>query len=336
MLETDNYEKFKKDILQLAGIDLNSYKEKQMRRRINTLITKNNVKTYNDYVALIKKDKEKFDQFINFLTINVSEFYRNPDQWKILEGQVFPELIKKFGKNLKIWSAACSTGDEPYSLVMALSRQVPLANIKKDKEKFDQFINFLTINVSEFYRNPDQWKILEGQVFPELIKKFGKNLKIWSAACSTGDEPYSLVMALSRQVPLANIKIIATDIDNQVLDTARMGLYNEKSIASVPDDLKKKYFTKVGSSYQISDEIKKRVEFKKHDLLKDPYPSGCNLIVCRNVVIYFTEEAKDVIYQKFHKALQPGGVLFIGSTEQIMNYRELGFDRHTSFFFEKK
>ena len=80
MLETDNYEKFKKDILQLAGIDLNSYKEKQMRRRINTLITKNNVKTYNDYVALIKKDKEKFDQFINFLTINVSEFYRNPDQ----------------------------------------------------------------------------------------------------------------------------------------------------------------------------------------------------------------------------------------------------------------
>ena len=260
MLETDNYEKFKKDILQLAGIDLNSYKEKQMRRRINTLITKNNVKTYNDYVALIKKDKEKFDQFINFLTINVSEFYRNPDQWKILEGQVFPELIKKFGKNLKIWSAACSTGDEPYSLVMALSRQVPLANIK----------------------------------------------------------------------------IIATDIDNQVLDTARMGLYNEKSIASVPDDLKKKYFTKVGSSYQISDEIKKRVEFKKHDLLKDPYPSGCNLIVCRNVVIYFTEEAKDVIYQKFPKALQPGGVLFIGSTEQIMNYRELGFDRHTSFFFEKK
>ena len=260
MLETDNYEKFKKDILQLAGIDLNSYKEKQMRRRINTLITKNNVKTYNDYVALIKKDKEKFDQFINLLTINVSEFYRNPDQWKILEGEVFPALIKKFGKNLKIWSAACSTGDEPYSLVMALSRQVPLTNIK----------------------------------------------------------------------------IIATDIDNQVLDTARMGLYNEKSIASVPDDLKKKYFTKVGSSYQISDEIKKRVEFKKHDLLKDPYPSGCNLIVCRNVVIYFTEEAKDVIYQKFHKALQPGGVLFIGSTEQIMNYRELGFDRHTSFFFEKQ
>ena len=110
MLETDNYEKFKKDILQLAGIDLNSYKEKQMRRRINTLITKNNVKTYNDYVALIKKDKEKFDQFINFLTINVSEFYRNPDQWKILEGEVFPALIKKFGNSME---KICMCGVQP-------------------------------------------------------------------------------------------------------------------------------------------------------------------------------------------------------------------------------
>ena len=114
-------------------------------------------------------------------------------------------------------------------------------------------------------------------------------------------------MALSRHLPLANIKVIATDIDKQVIDTARMGLYNEKSIASVPDDLKKKYFTKVGNSYQISDEIKKRVEFKEHDLLKDPYPGGCNLIVCRNVVIYFTEEAKDEIYAKFYKALATGG-----------------------------
>ena len=256
----DNYEKFKKDIFALTKIDLNAYKEKQMRRRIDTLIGKNKIDSYDTYVALIKQDKDKFEEFVNFLTINVSEFYRNPDQWKILDQEVFPKLINKFGKNLTIWSAACSTGDEPYSLVMALSRHLPLANIR----------------------------------------------------------------------------IIATDIDKQVLDKARMGLYNEKSIASVPEEFKKKYFRQIGTSYQISDEIKKRVEFKKHDLLKDPYPSGCNLIVCRNVVIYFTEEAKDVIYQKFHKALQPGGVLFIGSTEQIMNYRELGFDRHTSFFFEKK
>lgn len=256
----DNYEKFKKDVLALTKIDLNCYKEKQMRRRIDTLITKNSITTYDDYLALIKRDKDKFEQFVNFLTINVSEFYRNPEQWKILDQEIFPKLIEKFGKRLKIWSAACSTGDEPYSLVMALSRFVPLSNIK----------------------------------------------------------------------------IIATDIDKQVLDTARMGIYNEKSIASVPDDLKKKYFTKIGNSYQISDEIKRCVEFKEHNLLKDPYPNNCNLIVCRNVVIYFTEEAKDEIYRNFNSALAKGGVLFIGSTEQIMNYKDLGYSRSKSFFFEKE
>ena len=255
----NGYEDFKKDILVLTKIDLNSYKEKQMKRRIDTLISKNRITSYKDYVAVIKKDKEKFEQFVNFLTINVSEFYRNAEQWVIL-----------------------------------------------DKE-----------------------------VFPALIKKFGKSLKVWSAACSTGDEPYSLVMALSKHIPIKQIKIIATDIDKQVLDKARMGLYNEKSIAAVPAEFKSKYFTKIGSSYQISDEIKRQVEFKEHNLLKDPYPSGCHLIVCRNVLIYFTEEAKEEIYKKFNAALTSEGILFIGSTEQIMNYKELNYQRNQAFFFQK-
>lgn len=255
----EGYEKFKKDIYALTTIDLDAYKEKQMRRRIETLIAKNQVKSYNDYVALLKKDKEKFDQFVSFLTINVSEFYRNPDQWRLLERDVLPALIERFGKNLKVWSAACSTGDEPYSLVMAMS-------------------NFL---------------------------------------------------------PLSQIKILATDIDKQILEKAKVGLYNAKSLAGVPEDLKKKYFTKVGESFRISDEIKSRVEFKQHDLLRDAYPTGCHLIVCRNVLIYFTEEAKEEIYRKFNHALVKDGILFIGSTEQIMNYRELNYQRNQSFFFQK-
>ena len=103
----------------------------------------------------------------------------------------------------------------------------------------------------------------------------------------------------------------------------------------MPADLKQKYFTKVGPSYQISDEIKRCVQFKQHNLLKDPYPKDCDLIVCRNVVIYFTDEAKDEIYRKFYDSLKKGGVLFIGSTEQIMNYKEMGFERKSSFFFGK-
>ncbi|MFV0464808.1 MAG: CheR family methyltransferase [Lachnospiraceae bacterium] len=254
-----DYEKFKDDVFRLTNIDLNAYKERQMRRRIDTLITKNAVGTYNEYVSLLQHDKAKFEQFVNYLTINVSEFYRNPEQWKYLDQEIFPLLIR-----------SC-----------------------------------------------------------------GQNLKIWSAACSTGDEPYSLVMALSKHLPLNKIRILATDIDEQVMEKARVGLYNEKSIATVPTELKEKFFTKIGSSYQISDQIKTCVTFKKHNLLKDPYPKGNHLIVCRNVLIYFTEEAKDEIYKKFNDSLESNGILFIGSTEQILNYKELNYQRHRSFFFTK-
>ena len=256
----DNYEKFKKDVFALTGIDLDAYKEKQMRRRIETLIGKNKITSYDEYVKLIKTNKTKFEEFINYLTINVSEFYRNPDQWDLM-----------------------------------------------DKE-----------------------------IIPDLISKFGNNLKIWSAACSTGDEPYSLVMALSKHLPLNQIKIYATDIDKQVMAQAQVGLYNEKSLAGVPAEFKAKYFKKVGTSYQISDEIKSRVEFKQANLLTDNYPSNYDFIVCRNVLIYFTDEAKTDVYAKFAKSLKPGGVLFIGSTEQIIGYKELGYKRRSSFFFEKE
>lgn len=255
----DKYEEFKADVLKLTKIDLNYYKEKQMRRRIDTLANKNGAKSYEEYIQMIKSDKDKFEQFVNFLTINVSEFYRNPDQWKLMDQQVIPKLIKE-------------------------------------------------------QRKP---------------------IKIWSAACSTGDEPYSLAMAFSKHVPLSDIKILATDIDKQVIEHAKVGLYSEKSIAGVPADLKKKYFTQIGNSYQISDDIKKCVTFKEHNLLKDAYPKDYDLILCRNVVIYFTDEAKDMIYKNFYGSLKSKGVLFIGSTEQISNYKDLGFNRMSSFYFEK-
>jgi chemotaxis protein methyltransferase CheR len=255
----DNYEGFKAKVLSMTKIDLSSYKEKQMRRRIDSLVSRNNCKSYDEYVDLLKKDTAVFDEFINFLTINVSEFYRNPDQWELLHNEYFPYLMGKFGKKLKIWSAACSTGDEPYSLVMALSRFMPLSDIH----------------------------------------------------------------------------IIATDIDKQVIAQAKTGLYSEKSIKNVPDDLKSKYFTKVGSSYQISDDIKRCVEFKTHDLLRDPYLKDMDMIVCRNVLIYFTEEAKEEIYRKFYAALKDKAILFIGSTEQVMDYKEIGYVRRNSFFYQK-
>jgi len=255
-----DYEQFKSQVYKLTKIDLSSYKEKQMKRRIDSLIARHKYESYDDYVDAIKKDSNLFEEFVNYLTINVSEFWRNPEQWDVLEKKILPELMK------------ASSGP----------------------------------------------------------------LRIWSAACSTGDEPYSLVMLLSRFMPLNRIRIIATDIDKQVLEKARVGLYSAKSLAGLPEDLKNKYFSKVGlSNYQIKDEIKKCVEFREHNLLNDTYPDKLDLIVCRNVLIYFTEEAKEEIYKKFNKALRSEGYLFVGSTEQIMNYRDLNYTSSHSFFYKK-
>lgn len=257
---TDSYEVFKTKVFELTKIDLNAYKERQMKRRIDSLITKHKVTTYLDYIQLLKTNKTLFDEFVNYLTINVSEFYRNPEQWVLLEKEIIPLLLTQ-----------------------------------------------------------------------------SSTLKIWSAACSTGDEPYSLVMLLSKFLPMNRIKIIATDIDKQVLDKARMGLYNIKSLKGLPQEFITKFFTKINdSTYQIVDSVKQCVEFKEHNLLKDTYPSPMDLIVCRNVLIYFTEEAKNEIYKKFNAALRKDGILFVGSTEQIIQPQVLNFSTMKSFFYVKK
>lgn len=254
-----DYEWFKSAVFQLTRIDLNAYHELQMKRRIDALIAKHGIDGYAAYIQVLKTD----------------------------------------------WV------------------------------RFDEFVNYLTINVSEFYRDPAQWQMMDKTIIPELVSKFGKNLKIWSAACSTGDEPYSLVMALSRYIPLGMIHILATDLDKQVIAKAKVGIYSEKSIVSVPNDLKKRYFTRIGSSYKISDEIKNRVEFRPHNLLESTYPKDFHMIVCRNVLIYFTEEAKDKVYRKFYRTLLPGGIFFTGTSEQIINHRDIGYARRSSYYYER-
>ena len=116
-----DYEWFKSGFLSMSGIDLNSYKEGQMKRRIDNFLKKHQVDDYNTFLSLLRQDTEIHDSFITYLTINVSEFYRNPLQWQTLEKDIIPLLLKRFPKPLRIWSAACSTGDEPYSLAMVLS-----------------------------------------------------------------------------------------------------------------------------------------------------------------------------------------------------------------------
>ncbi|MGN0436415.1 MAG: CheR family methyltransferase, partial [Wujia sp.] len=226
------YEEFKRDVYKITDIDLNLYKERQMKRRIESLIA-----------------RKGFDGFESFFK-----------------------------------------------------------GMKQDQSLLRTFVSYLTINVSQFYRNPNQWINLENEIIPYLRDTFGDRLTIWSAACSTGDEPYTIAMIMSKYIGLDKLNIIATDIDDDVLAFAQNGVYPYKSLVDLPKEYLDKFFKQCDDThYEISDRIKSCVHFKKHNLLKDKYFDHVNMIVCRNVVIYFTDEAKDKVYTNFHKSLENDG-----------------------------
>jgi chemotaxis protein methyltransferase CheR len=253
-----DYIAFIGNIKKKTGIDLSLYKEAQMKRRLTSLYEKKGYKSFKDYFDAIHNDNELLEEFLDRMTINVSEFYRNAQRWDVLEKKIFPKLLAQ-----------------------------------------------------------------------------NKKLKIWSAACSTGEEPYSLAMVLSSHVPMRDIAILATDLDLGVIERAKVGLYPERALKEVPAPVVKQHFVNEGHYYQVTDEIKKTVTFKQQNLLEDRYDTGFDLIVCRNVMIYFTEEAKDQIYMNFSKSLKPGGILFVGSTEQIFNPAKYGFESEDTFFYRK-
>lgn len=258
-MDDKDWELFKKKLNDRTGIDLQLYKEPQMRRRIGNLVTRAEMKSFAAYFDDVAKDKEKFADFIEYLTINVSEFFRNPDKFDIVEKEVFPLLLKASPK-----------------------------------------------------------------------------LNIWSAGCSIGAEPYTLAIILKELTPNVRHRILATDLDIEILAKAKKGVYADNEIKALRPDRKAKYFTKTpDGKFAINQEIKSMVEFRQHNLLKDPYEKGFNLIVNRNVVIYFTEEAKMKMYSGFFNSLVPGGILFVGATEAILNYRQIGYQSYKAFFYQK-
>mgnify|MGYP000870720379 CR=1 FL=1 len=206
--------------------------------------------------------------------------------------------------------------------------------LQNDRVVYRKFLEHITINVSEFFRNASHWDTLAKEIIPMLQR--GRNgLKVWSAGCSTGEEAYSLAMlARDNHFPLCE-RILATDIDNEVLERAGAGLYASKALQSMSAHYLNRYFGREDEYYRISDEVKKMVRFEHHDLLRDPFGRGFDLILCRNVVIYFTEETKQRLYRRFAEALRSGGILFIGSTEQIFQSRELGLQSVATFFYQK-
>ncbi|BAF60245.1 methylase of chemotaxis methyl-accepting proteins [Pelotomaculum thermopropionicum SI] len=204
-----------------------------------------------------------------------------------------------------------------------------------DRKSYLEFLDTLTINVSEFFRDKTMFGYLEEKVLPELLAR-KKRLKIWSAACSSGAEPYSIAIILDEISPGQGHRIEATDIDRKILQAAAEARYTPEQVRNVDGRRLLKYFRKEGNQYVLSDRIKQAVSFRQHDLLLDPFGDGYDLIACRNVTIYFTREAQDRLNRKFSKALGPGGVLFIGASEMIFNYHEIGLEKIATCFYRRK
>lgn len=207
-------------------------------------------------------------------------------------------------------------------------------SIERDADALERLKDFLTINVSEFFRNPERYDDLERRILPELLEKF-KTLKIWSAGCSIGAEPYSLSILLEEVDPGGSHDVIGTDIDAKALEAAVAGVYHEDKLREV-SKARRRFFHPTGDgAWRIDPLIQRRVRFEAHDLLNDPYPQGVHLILCRNVVIYFTDEAKARVFRGFSEAMAPGGYLMIGSTESIFNSREFGLRPAGPFVYQK-
>ncbi len=208
--------------------------------------------------------------------------------------------------------------------------------LERDKNEVEKLEKFLTINVSEFFRDLPQFKILQEKILPEMLNN-NLGLSIWSAGCSNGAEAYSVAILLDRLSPYREHRILATDIDKKILSHAAAGgPYKPEEVRNVPKALKEKYFINDNDDFRVIDRIRKKVEFKLHDLTRDPFEDNFDLIICRNVVIYFSSDAKKIIRKKFLDALKVNGVLFIGATETMLDTKNNGFQRLSACFYQKK
>jgi chemotaxis protein methyltransferase CheR len=255
------FELFRRRAYQLTGLDLTSYKAPQMHRRLSALLARMRIGSYADYARLLETDAVRRQEFRDYVTINVSEFFRDVHRFRALEERVLPELLHR--------RAA---------------------------------------------------------------------LRVWSAGCSNGSEAYSLSMLLQELSPNRGHSILATDVDQTILDRARAGTeYLASDVRNVGRERAGRWFIPTSDGrFSVAPGARAGVRFARHDLLRDAFPRGpFDLIACRNVVIYFTETAKVRIFDGFVAALGPGGVLFLGGTEAIMRPQALGLSVIGPGFYRK-
>jgi len=199
-----------------------------------------------------------------------------------------------------------------------------LRAVRKSNVEYEALLEKLLTQETTFFRYPAVFEAFEKRVLPELhVKKFWKNprtLRVWSAGCSTGEEPYSIAITILDSLNLAeawDVEILATDVGRQALKHAERGIYAGRSIASVNERQLSAHFTAVDGAYQVKPRIRKIVNFVQMNLASPVYVGKMDLIFCMNVLIYFSEERRRSLVQRFYDALEPGGYLFLGHSESI-------------------
>jgi chemotaxis protein methyltransferase CheR len=199
-----------------------------------------------------------------------------------------------------------------------------LRAIRKSNVEYEALLERLLTQETSFFRYPGVYEAFEKRVLPELhVKKFWKNprtLRIWSAGCSTGEEPYSVAITIADSLSFAdswNVEILATDVGRHALKHAERGIYSGRSIASVNEKQLANHFTPSGNGFQVRPRLRKMVSFTQMNLASAVYVGRMDMIFCMNVLIYFSEERRRALVQRFYDTLEPGGYLFLGHSESI-------------------
>jgi chemotaxis protein methyltransferase CheR len=265
-MNPETYALVKRSVRTLLDIDLTPYKDEQMKRRLDSWLVRAGAPSWNVYASRLRDDQTELSRFRDYLTINVSAFFRDPERWRYL-------------------------------------RDVILAELRAERAA-------------------------GGMAAP---------LRVWSAGCSIGPEPYSLAMLFDEMIPSPRHAILATDLDRGALAKARArGPYTADDVHNLTPAQRQRYLEPGGPPYTLRPSLSRHIEFREHNMLEDPFERGFDLIVCRNVVIYFTQDAKTVLYQRFQQALRPGGILFVGGTEVIPRPNEVGLESHGISFYRRR
>ena len=252
MESAKGFEDIKERILRERLLDVNQFKENYIKRRLAVRMRALQIKEYADYVRYLDSNKREYDILFDKLTVNVTQFFRDPEVFIEFENTLLPELLGSGADDIKIWSAGCSSGEEPYSIAISILETCEKNGIKADFE------------------------------------------------------------------------IEATDIDDASLYKAVCGKYDTRAMENIAENRRDKYFNKnPDNTYTVKDAVKRKVKFIRHNLMHEYKKDVFDFVLCRNVIIYFTRELQKTVLDIYHKSLKKGGVLILGKTEtMLLDFRD--------------